>query len=156
MGSMNRSTTAREALVAELIGDVAMLLDRVETLTPAMTTSRQALAQAAAELAASVAPFEARITAWADHAQTRAAQHVVDRTNAVAALSFQEQKHAMSEAARLIFNNEVTPPLRSLVAELHQAIEEAHRPWDLWLTHASTAAASACLTFFAVSRFWCG
>ena len=31
---MNRPTTAREALVAEAIGDVARLLDRVESLVP--------------------------------------------------------------------------------------------------------------------------
>lgn len=52
MDALNRSTTAREALVAELIGDVAQLLDRVETLTPNLNVARQALANTAKDLAA--------------------------------------------------------------------------------------------------------
>ena len=44
---MNRSTTAREALIAELIGDVADLLKRVESLTTTMDKAREAMTDAA-------------------------------------------------------------------------------------------------------------
>ena len=49
---MNRPTTAREALVAELIGDVAALLARVDSLTQ----QTQAMAQAAQTI------FEGQVT----------------------------------------------------------------------------------------------
>ena len=38
---MNPPSTAREALIAEALGDVARLIDRVEALTPAMDKARQ-------------------------------------------------------------------------------------------------------------------
>ena len=46
--TVRRATTAREAVIAELIGDITELLDRMETLTPAMNDSRKKLADAAA------------------------------------------------------------------------------------------------------------
>ena len=42
---MSRSTTAREALVAELIGDLTELLDRAEILTSAIDEAREALTE---------------------------------------------------------------------------------------------------------------
>lgn len=47
---MNRPTTTREALIAEALGDMAQLVDRIEALAPAMDETRRALAQASADL----------------------------------------------------------------------------------------------------------
>ena len=50
---MNRPTSAREALIVEALGDVALLLDRVESLMSSMETGRLELANASAHLTAS-------------------------------------------------------------------------------------------------------
>ena len=52
----NRPGTAREALIAEAIGDLARLLDRAEALQPAMLESSRALIEARAQLADSWPP----------------------------------------------------------------------------------------------------
>lgn len=39
---MNRPSTAKEALIAEALGEVATLIDRVEAVAPVMNSSRQA------------------------------------------------------------------------------------------------------------------
>ena len=57
---MNRPTTAREALVAELIGDVATLLERMESVRPAVNEATQALVEAAERVAGSVGPLRPR------------------------------------------------------------------------------------------------
>jgi ubiquinone biosynthesis protein UbiJ len=139
---VNRATTAREALVAELIGDVAQLLDRVETLTPTINAARHALTDAARNLASSVGPMQAHMAALADHTKTKAVEHIVRRTNLIAAQTLQEQTRAMTESARAIINSEVGPPLRQLAATVKDVVERAHRPWDAWLTHAATAIVS--------------
>ena len=44
--SQPRLSTAREALIAEALGDVARLIDRLEALRPAMDQARLVLTQA--------------------------------------------------------------------------------------------------------------
>jgi ubiquinone biosynthesis protein UbiJ len=129
-------------LVAELIGDVAQLLDRVETLTPIINDARHSLTDAARNLAASVGPLQTDMAALADHTKTKAVEHIVRRTNLIAAQTLQEQTRAMTESARAIINSEVGPPLRQLAATVKDVVERAHRPWDAWLTHAATAIVS--------------
>lgn len=48
-------TTALEALIAEALGEVALLLDRVEILISSMEVERLALANASAELSGGAA-----------------------------------------------------------------------------------------------------
>lgn len=47
---MNDLTTAREALVAEALGEVAQAAERLEAVVPAVDASREALMQASATL----------------------------------------------------------------------------------------------------------
>ena len=42
---MNRPTTAKEALIAEVLGDMASLVNQIEKLEPLMNTSRKELVQ---------------------------------------------------------------------------------------------------------------
>lgn len=60
---MNGPGTAREALIAETIGDLARLLDQAQALQPAMAESRQALVDAHAQFADQLAAFETQVTA---------------------------------------------------------------------------------------------
>ena len=139
---MTAPSTAREALIAEALGDVARLIDRVEALTPAMDQSRRALAQANADLVHCVVGFEGRMGAITENAKIKTMEHVVSRTNEVARQSLDQQTRAMTEAARALFSAELAPALRQMAASLRPLVERAERPWELWLTHAATAAAA--------------
>jgi len=140
---MDRSSTAREALVAELIGDLATLLDRVDTLTPAIDDARHKMTAAAHELASGVAPFKAHMVGIAAQTQKASVQHILSRTNEAAAKLLEAQTQAMTVSAQAIIDKEVGPPLRQLARNLEQLVADTNRRWDTWLIYAATATASA-------------
>jgi ABC-type transporter Mla subunit MlaD len=140
---MHRSSTAREALVAELIGDLATLIERVDTLTPAIDDARLKMTTAAHELAAGVAPFRAHMVDIAAQTQKTSVQYILSRTNETAAKLLEVQTQAMTTSARAIVDKEVGPPLRELATNLEQLVASTHRPWDVWALHAATAMVSA-------------
>jgi len=141
--AMDRSSTAREALVAELIGDLATLLDRVDTLTPAIDDARHKMTAAAHELASGVAPFKAHMVGIAAQTQKASVQHILSRTNEAAAKLLEAQTQAMTVSAQAIIDKEVGPPLRQLARNLEQLVADTNRRWDTWLIYAATATASA-------------
>ena len=150
---MSEPSTAREALIVEALGSVASLLDRIELTTSSMETSRIALANASAELGDRVEKFEAGTASVAQQVQVRAIEHILKRTATATSDSIELQARAMSAAARLAFSQQVNAELARLSAALRQAIERLDRPWDLWLTHAATAAISAAVTGWVVTSF---
>jgi exonuclease VII small subunit len=150
---MNRPTNAREALIIEALGDVAHLLDRVESLTSSMEAGRQALEKANSEFENRLSAFETAMSSITHLAKARAVEHIVRRTGEAARQSIETQTRAMNEAARLVFAEQVDPTLGRLTTSLRQLIQQVCRPWDLWLTHAATAAVSAALTWLVATSF---
>jgi len=71
---MNRAGTAREALIVEALGDVALL-------------------QA----------FDTSLSSMTQQAKSKAIEHIVRRTGEAARQSIETQTRAMNEAARLAF-----------------------------------------------------
>lgn len=139
---MGRVSDHREALIAEALGDFQKLFDRIDAVTPTLTKTRDDLEFTAAALQSNVRPFQERIVKMTLEHQDAAIEHISQKAVLVARRVFDEQTRAMQEAARTVFNKEVTPQLRWLATELLQAIRQAHRPWDTWLTHAATAIVS--------------
>ena len=148
---MSQPTSAREALIAEALGDVAFLLDRVDSLTSSMEVGRLALANASAELDSRLKAFVVGTAAVGQQVQAKAIEHIVRRTAKATTDATQMQAGAMTAAARLAFSAEVDSNLARLTRALHQVLHRVDRPWDLWLTHAATAAVSAAFTWWAVS-----
>jgi hypothetical protein len=140
---MNRPGTAREALVAEAIGDAGRLLDRIEGVQPALLESTQALIAAQSELAEHLADFEVRITALTEKSKVVAVKHILSRTDEAARRSVDAQTRAMTDAAQALFKAEIDPALRRLAAPLQDLAQRVDRPWEQWLTHAATAVVSA-------------
>ena len=141
---MDRSTTAREALVAELMGDMAKLLDRVDTLTPAIDETRRKMTAAAQDLAAGVAPFKAHMVDIAAETKKTAVEHIVSRANGASAKLIEMQTRAMLDLAKAIVDKEVEPPLRQLAWNLEQLVQRTRRPWwEGWANYAATAMLSA-------------
>jgi ABC-type transporter Mla subunit MlaD len=147
---MNSTSSAREALIAEALGEMAELLDRVEAVAPALDASRFALINASTELAGQVTAFESRMAGVTENAKTQAVKHIAGRTDELARGTLDAQKQAMEEAARMLFRSEVGPALQRVAAPLQHLADLAHRgarPWEHWLTHAATAAVSSALTW---------
>jgi hypothetical protein len=64
------------------------------------------------------------------------------------------QTQAMTDAARTTVDKEVGPPLRQFAATLKGLVDQANRPWEVWLTHAATAATSAVCSGWFVLHFF--
>ena len=151
---MSPPGTAREALIAEAIGDVALLLDRAETLRPALLESTQALIAAQAQLAHQLADFDSRIAALAENAKVQAVKHILVRTDEAARRSLEAQTRAMAEAAQTLFKPELDPTLKRLAMPLQQLVQRVDRPWEHWLTHTATAAVGSAVTLALAAYPW--
>ena len=151
---MNAPGSAREALIAEAIGDLGRLLDRAQALQTAMAQSRQALVDAHAQLADQLAAFEAHVTALTERAKVLAVKHILARTEEAARRSIEEQSRAMADAARVAFGAELGAMMQRLQSALQPLIERRERRWDSWLTHATVAAVASTLTWVLTAWPW--
>lgn len=154
---MNGTSSAREALIAEALGEVAALLDRVESVGPALDGSRLALIHASTELASQVTAFESRMAGITENAKVQAVKHIARRTEEIARGSAEAQTRAMEEAARMLFRTEVGPALQRVAVPLQHLADLAHRgdhPWQHWLTHAATAVVASGLTWVLAAWLW--
>lgn len=154
---MNGTSSAREALIAETLGEMAALLDRVEAVAPALDASRLALINASTELAGQVTAFESRMAGITENAKMQAVKHIARRTDEITRVSAEAQTRAMEEAARMLFRTEVGPALQRVAMPLQHLADLAHRgahPWQHWLTHAATAAAASSTTWALAAWLW--
>ncbi|KNZ30848.1 MAG: hypothetical protein AD742_20160 [Methylibium sp. NZG] len=151
---MKPPSTAREALIVEAIGDVAGLLDRIEALMPAIDASRQAAADAGAQLAAGLEALEGRMAAVTETARTQVVQHIVRRTEEAARRAQEIQSRAITEAAREVFRGEVERSLQQLATAVQAASYRRRPAWEAWLTHASTAVMASAATWLLMVWSW--
>jgi hypothetical protein len=154
---MNNLSTAREAFIAEMLGEMAALLDRVEAVAPALDASRLALINAGNELAGQVTAFESRMAGITENAKVQAVKHIARRTEEIARGAADAQTRAMEEAARMLFRTEVGPALQRVAMPLQHLADLADRgarPWQHWLTHAATAVVASALTWALAAWVW--
>ena len=151
---MSGPSTAREAPIAEAIGEVLGVIQRLEAVTPALDASRIALVRDSAKLATQVAAFENRMVGITENAKVQAVRHIARRTDEMARSSLDAQTRAMEEAARTLFRNEMGAALQRLVAPLQQLADRAARPSESWLTHAATATVASALTWAVAAWLW--
>jgi cell division septum initiation protein DivIVA len=145
---MSDPATAREALIAEAIGDVARLLDRVEAVTPALHEACHALEQARLDLDEHLTDFERRLAATTQFAKNEVVRHIGARTDEAARRSIDQQSRAMADAARVAFGAELGATVQRLQALLLQPQVGRRRPrWEPWLTHAAAAAVASAATW---------
>lgn len=138
---MTEPTSAREALLAEVIGEVAMLLKRVDALVPVLEATRTALVEASTKLDVHAAAAEGRIAAFTQASATHAVKHIARRTDEMARGAVEVQARAMEASARELFRREVTPALQRL-GEI--AGNASH--WARWWAYAGTAALASVIT----------
>lgn len=123
---MSNPPTTREALIAELLGDVSRVLDRVDVLIPAMDRARL-------DLADQLAAFEGQICMLTEKAKLSTAEHIARRTNEAATATVRQQTHAMTEAARAVLRTELEHPTRQFGRTLQELASSLQRPWRYWI-----------------------
>ena len=150
---MRQPATARDALIAELLGDFVAVLDRIEAVAPSLRETRDQLELTATRLRGDVGPFQERICTMAFKTQDAAIQQITERSRALARATLDEQVRAMRECARRISTDEVALPLQRLVVDLQQTMRDANRRWEHWLTHAATAVVAAALSSILLAAY---
>lgn len=151
---MNDLTTAREALLAEALGQVATLVERLERLASVLDASREAIIRSGENATAQLGAFEMRMAAISDKAQTVAVRHIAQRTNELTRSFVDAQTRAMEEAARDLFRNELGPALQRLATALQHQRDHRLGPVEQWLIHAAVAVLSSALTWAAAAWLW--
>jgi hypothetical protein len=144
---MSTPTTAREALVAEAIGDAGRLLDRLEQLLPALERARLALTNADAALLERIGALEARMTSITATTTAATVEHLARQARLMAVRSVETQRVAMAEVARRLFTKEVEPALERLTASLDRKVEQLGRRGRQWPWHIATALAASLATW---------
>lgn len=156
---MNGTSSAREALIAEALGEIAAMLDRVEAVVQTLDRSRLGVVNAGAELTSQLDAFESRMAAITENAKTQVVKHVARRVDEIARDTAQAQTRAMEEAARTLFRAEVGPVLQRVAIPMQQLVELANRgahPWQTWLTHAVTATVASGISWALAAWLWFG
>ena len=159
---MNRLATVQETLLAELIGDVARLIERVGSLTTEMDEAQKAMTKAARLLDSRVEPFKNQLAAQVEQAKELAVTAFLHQTNEIGVVEQRKQRQAMADAAqqamvqaaRTIVQDELVQPLERFAVILRGLIDQARRRWWVWFTHIATAATSALCTAWALFHFF--
>ena len=71
---------------------------------------------------------------------------MVRRTDEVARRSLEAQTRAMAETAQALFKTEVEPAQQRLAMPPRRLAKRLDHPWEVWLTHAATAAVASAIT----------
>ncbi len=152
---MNDLTTAREALLAEALGQVGALLDRLEGLELSLNTSRDAIVQASDAAAAELKAFHTGMSAVSKQVQAVAVRHIARRTEELARRTSEAQVRAMKSAALDLFSEELQPVLNGLARSIQQ-LQPYPTRLERLLTHAAVAALSSALGWVAATVLWAG
>lgn len=144
---MTQPGSAREMLIAEAIGDVAKILDRLDAMAPVLDKSCRALQQASTVLRQDLAEFERRMAAATERAKAETARHIAARTEEAARQSIDQQSRAIADAARVAFGAQLGATMQRLQTTLQPLIEWRAKAWEGWLTHAAAAAVASAATW---------
>lgn len=131
---------AREVLVAELLGDAGRMLDRIDAVMPQLENAAARIEHASAAMPEATAKALSYLSGVISQVGVDTENHAIAVTNSNADKVFVAQTAQLRATAKVIFDKEVTPPLRELTGQLHAAIHQSKEdPWNRWLTHAATA-----------------
>ncbi|MDR7267838.1 uncharacterized protein (DUF885 family) [Pelomonas saccharophila] len=140
-------SSAREALIAEALGDVGALLDRVEMVSAALQDTCQAVVQASADLKAETATANRSAALVMENATTQALRHMARRSDEIARAAAETETRAMEAAARKLFKDELAPAFNRLARSLGGRAETPKPFRGSPAAHAVTAIAASAATW---------
>lgn len=138
---MSGPRTTREALIAELLGDLDVLLARVENLPTLVTHAEDELARTAAALQDAGDKYRLAVTAFTEQAKADLSEYYDLKTAETARWlnkTAEEQGAILQEVARQAFRSEAAA--RSGASKVHSAMRTR------LLEHALTATTTSLIT----------
>ncbi len=105
---MNVPRTMKEAYIAELLGDLDGLIDRVESLPGLVTTAEEKLTLTVKALNDGGDKYRMAVTAFNEQAKADLTDYLDKKAGQIAAKTVEEQRAALQEIARLAFQAEAS------------------------------------------------
>ncbi|MGJ0490051.1 hypothetical protein [Methylobacter sp.] len=137
---MNGPRTTREALIAEVLGDLDTLLARVEALPVVVAAAEEKLIGTVTALNDAGDKYRMAVTAFNEQAKADLTEYLDLKAAQVSAKTVEEQRAALQEVARLAFRSEASDKAASLGLVLGEAAKEFRRSvWSRLWEHAITA-----------------
>jgi hypothetical protein len=137
---MNGPRTTREALIAEVLGDLDALLTRVEALPVVVAAAEEKLIGTVTALNDAGDKYRMAVTAFNEQAKADLTEYLDLKAAQVSAKTVEEQRAALQEVARLAFRSEASDKAASLGLVLGEAAKEFRRSvWSRLWEHAITA-----------------
>lgn len=144
---MTGPRTTREALVAEMLGELDTLLARVEALPKEIASAESQVVTSVASLNEAGDKYRMAVTAFTEQAKTELTEFLQRKASEVAAKTVEEQRAAIQEAARQAFRSEASDKAAALGVALGQAAKEFRRTMlTRLLEHGFTALVASVLT----------
>ena len=137
---MNAPRTAREALIAEMLGDLDRISDRVEALPALVASAEDRLALTVGALNEAGDKYRMAVTAFSEQAKADLSEFFDRKAAQVASKTGEEMRASMQEAALLAFNSHASEKASRLGVALGEAAKEFRRSkWSRLAEHAITA-----------------
>lgn len=144
---MNAPRTAREALIAEMLGDLDTILARVEAVPALVSTAEEKIAATVKILEETGDRYRLAVTAFNEQAKTELSEYFDRKASQVAAKTYEEQRAAIQEIARSAFQTEAYEKAASLGIALSEAAKEFRRSkWSRMIEHSVTALLASVIT----------
>ena len=144
---MSEPRAFREALVAQLAGELDDLLRRVEVLTPAIANAGARLDASAAAVKVALERYEATVATLSAQTMKSIGEFAVRRTNEAVVKSVHAQEALIQRAARRAVAVELVPQLHALREAVARAAPQVTpSAWSTWLGHAATALLASAFT----------
>lgn len=129
--------SAREALLAEALGDVAALLDRIDAVVHAFNAAATTANDACANLDAKAVAVDASIAALVDASKRHLVGHVATKTAEMTRNAAETQLQAIRAELHALIRSELA---ESLEQARHSSARGAHRGLRCtWWAHVATA-----------------
>lgn len=141
--NIKKTTTAKEALIAEMLGDMDTILARIEAIPALVDEAEAKIKGTAAALDDAGDKYRLALTAFTEQAKAEILEH----TERLTARTVEDQKAAMQEAARLAFRSEASDKAAALGIALSNASKDFRRSLlSRLIEHAITAVFASGLT----------
>lgn len=143
--------TVKEALIAEMLGDIDTILARVNALPVLIESAEERLTGTIAALDAAGDKYRTAVALFNEQAKADLSAYLDRKAVEILSNTTEEQKAAIQEAARLAFRSEAADKAADLAIVLSNAAKGFRRSvWVRMFEHAATAIISSMLTVYLV------
>jgi hypothetical protein len=130
---MNNTSTAREALIAEALGEVGALLGRLEALAPKVDELGDTAWRAYVNLIDRINRFENQVQNTINQAESEALRRIQRHAEHITRQSLETQAQAMKTTARELFRTEFDPATARVLAQMQALAHKRVSTRMVWI-----------------------